>query len=82
MATTDTHTANGDDKLRKGQPMTTEPTTPMTYERAKQLVGNQPTYALRNMVRVLDLLPYLNTDVDRERQVAARVILKSRKGNR
>ncbi len=59
--------------------------TPMTYERARALVGNQPTFALRNMVRALDLLPYLNTDADRERQVAARVILESRKhrkGNR
>ncbi len=54
----------------------------MTYERARALVGNQPTYALRNMVRALDMLPYLNTDADRERQTAARVILASRKGNR
>ncbi len=51
----------------------------MTLDQAKRIVGNQPSYALRNMVTALDLLPFLNTDDDRERQEAARVVLRSRK---
>jgi hypothetical protein len=52
----------------------------MTLEQAKVIVGNQPTFALRNMVRALDMLPWLNTDKDRERQAAAKVVLASRRG--
>ena len=51
----------------------------MRLNEAKAIVGNQPTFALRNMVKALDMLPWLNTDADRERQEAARIVLRSRR---
>jgi hypothetical protein len=33
----------------------------MTIEEAKKIVGNQPTWALKNMVKALNMLPWLNT---------------------
>lgn len=50
----------------------------MTLDQAKQLVGNQPTWALRNMVKALKMLPALNTAEDNERLEAAQFILKAR----
>jgi hypothetical protein len=50
----------------------------MTLDQAKQLVGNQPTWALRNMVKALKMLPALNTAEDNERLEAAKFILKAR----
>lgn len=52
----------------------------MTIEQAKKLVGNQPTWALKNMVKALKMLPLMNTAEDLQRLEAVRVILKSRKG--
>ena len=52
----------------------------MTIDEAKRIVGNQPTYALRNMVKALNMLPYLNTEDDLRRLEAAKVVLKGRKG--
>ena len=52
----------------------------MTLEQAKQFVGNQPTFALQNMVVALNLLPFLNTEEDVLRKEAAIYILKYRKG--
>ena len=51
----------------------------MTIEEAQAIVGNQPTYALRNMVRALNMMPWLNTAADIERLAAAKVVLKSRR---
>ncbi len=51
----------------------------MNIETAKRIIGNQPSWALHNMVRALDMLPWLNTDEDLERQKAARIVLKARK---
>ena len=51
----------------------------MTIEEAKKIVGNQPTWALKNMVKALSMLPWLNTAEDKERLDAAKIILKSRK---
>ena len=51
----------------------------MTPETAKKIVGNQPTFALRNMVVALNMLPYLNTAEDLERLEAAKVVLANRK---
>jgi hypothetical protein len=50
----------------------------MTVEQAKAIVGNQPTYALRNMVRAINMFPWINTDADLERQEAAKVVIRSR----
>ena len=52
----------------------------MNAEKAKQLVGNQPTWALRNMVKALTLpiSTFLNTLEDEHRLEAARFLLHER----
>lgn len=52
----------------------------MTIEEAKKIVGNQPSWALKNMVKALKMLPALNTAEDEQRLEAAKVVLKSRGG--
>jgi hypothetical protein len=52
----------------------------MTIEEAKKIVGNQPTWALKNMVKALKMLPALNTAEDERNLEAAKVVLKSRGG--
>lgn len=54
----------------------------MTLEQAKAIVGNQPEWALKNMVKALKMLPMLNTAEDEQRLAAALVVLKSRKAGR
>jgi hypothetical protein len=53
----------------------------LTLIEAKKIVGNQPTWALKNMVKALQLpiSTFLNTEEDKLRLVAAKVVLKSRK---
>lgn len=51
----------------------------MTVNEAKAIVGNQPTYALRNMVKALNILTWLNTEADERRLEAARIVLRDRK---
>ena len=53
----------------------------MTLDQAKKIVGNQPNWALKNMVKALKMMPILNTAQDEERLAAALVVLKSRKAN-
>jgi len=52
----------------------------MTLDEAKRIVGNQPTWALRNMVKALGTLTWMNTQEDKLRLEAAKFILKNRKG--
>lgn len=52
----------------------------MTLEEARRIVGNQPTWALKNMVKALNMLTWLNTEEDKERLAAAKLILRERKG--
>ena len=52
----------------------------MNLIEAKKIVGNQPTWALKNMVKALNMLPWLNTDEDKQRLQAAKVVLKTRRG--
>jgi hypothetical protein len=54
----------------------------MTLDQAKSIVGNQPDWALKNMVKALKMMPLLNTAADEERLAAALVVLKSRKAGR
>lgn len=55
----------------------------MTLEEAKKIVGNQPTFALRNMVKALSMLTILNTPEDWQRKRAAEIVLRDRrKGTR
>ena len=52
----------------------------MTLDEAKRIVGNQPTWALKNMVRALKMLPLMNTVEDEKRLAAAVLVIKSRRG--
>lgn len=47
----------------------------MTIEQAKKIVGNQPEWALKHMVKALSAFSILNTPEDNERLLAARVML-------
>ena len=55
----------------------------MTLQEAQRLVGNQPTYALCNMIRALGTLTWINTPDDERRRKAAKLILahRSKKAN-
>ena len=53
----------------------------MTYSEAKTIVGNQPTWALRNMVKALKMMPWMNTPEDNQRLEAAKVMIKLRGKN-
>jgi hypothetical protein len=53
----------------------------MTLQEAKELVGNQDTTSLRNMVKALNMLPALNSAEDWQRLEAAKVVLKARNKN-
>lgn len=53
----------------------------MTLEEAKEIVGNQPTWALKNMVKALKMLPLMNTAQDEQRLAAAVMVIKSRKAS-
>jgi hypothetical protein len=50
----------------------------MDMNRARELVGNQDSVSLKNMIRALSMLPALNTVEDEERLAAAKFILRSR----
>jgi hypothetical protein len=45
---------------------------------SKKIVGNQPTWALRNMVKALKMLPAINTAEDELNLQAAKIVLKER----
>ena len=51
----------------------------MTLDQAKKIVGNQPRWALKNMVVALNLMPRLNTKEDNQRLQAAKIVLKQRR---
>ena len=53
----------------------------MNLQEAKEIVGNQDTTSLRNMVKALNMLPALNTAEDWQRLEAAKVVLKARNKN-
>ena len=51
----------------------------MTLEQAKEIVGNQPRWAIKNMVYALELLPLLNNQEDNLRLEAGRLLLADKK---
>jgi hypothetical protein len=51
----------------------------MNLIEAKKIVGNQPTWALKNMVKALKMLPAMNTAEDELNLQAAKIVLKDRK---
>tara|TARA_R100000479_G_scaffold133704_2_gene71058 strand:+ start:6066 stop:6254 length:189 start_codon:yes stop_codon:yes gene_type:complete len=48
----------------------------MTLEKAKQIVGNQPIWAIKNMVKALQMCRLLNTKEEERRLLAGQIILK------
>jgi hypothetical protein len=53
----------------------------MTLQEAKELVGNQDTASLRNMVKALNMMTWKNTPEDWQRLEAVKVVLKARNKN-
>ena len=53
----------------------------MTYSEATKIIGNQPRWALKNMIKALSLHPWLNTDEDDERLAAAKIVINGRQHN-
>jgi hypothetical protein len=53
----------------------------MDYHEAKKIMGNQSTYAIRNMVKALSLpiSTFLNTDEDNKRLQAGKIVLEREK---
>ena len=51
---------------------------PMTLQEAKKIVGNQPRWAIKNMVKALSMLSLLNTPEENERLAAGKLVLKSK----
>ena len=47
----------------------------MTIEEAKKIVGNQPRWAIENMVKALSMHSWHNTPEENERLVAGKLIL-------
>lgn len=48
----------------------------MTFEQAKKIIGNQPKWAIKNMVKALSMHPWLNTPEENQRMQAAKIVLK------
>ena len=53
----------------------------MTLQEAKELIGNQDTVSLRNMIKALNMMTWKNTPEDWQRLEAAKVVLKARNKN-
>ena len=51
-------------------------TAVMTKEIARSMVGNQPKWALRNMIKALEMFPLLNTAEDKRNLEAAKFLFK------
>lgn len=50
----------------------------MTPEEAKRICGNQPRWALVNMVTALSMMSIMNTDEENERLAAAKFLIGKR----
>ena len=46
----------------------------MTYQEAKKIIGNQPHWAIHNMIRALTMCQWLNTKEEERRLEAAKLI--------
>lgn len=49
----------------------------MSVEKAWKIVGNQPTWALKNMIKALSMMSALNTPEENERLKAAKIAIKN-----
>jgi len=50
----------------------------MNLSEAKKITGNQPTWALKNMVKALSMHSWINTPEENERLAAAQLILSKK----
>ena len=50
----------------------------MTIVEAWKIVGNQPKWAITNMVKALSMLPALNTPEENKRLEAAKICLRTK----
>jgi len=50
----------------------------MTTQEAWKIIGNQPSWAIRNMVKALSMCQWLNTQEDKRRLEAAKIALKTK----
>ena len=50
----------------------------MTLEEARKIVGNQPKWAVKNMVKALSMHQWLNTPKESIRWEAGKLILKGK----
>jgi hypothetical protein len=51
----------------------------MNYQEAIKITGNQPIWALKNMVKALKMMQILNTLAENEKLKAAQIVLKGDK---
>ena len=54
----------------------------MSIEEAREIIGGQPMWAIRNMVTALEMMPWLNTELDKQRLQAARIVLAAARRKR
>ena len=54
----------------------------MDNKKAKQIIGNQPKFAIRSMRKALELLTWHNTPTEWERLEACYTLLKTPHGKR
>ena len=47
----------------------------MTLSQAQKIIGNQPTWAVQNMIKALSIHSWMNTAEDSKRLEAARIVL-------
>ena len=50
----------------------------MTTQEAWKIIGNQPSWAIRNMVTALSMHQWLNTPEDKRRLEAGKIALKTK----
>jgi len=50
----------------------------MTTEQAWKIIGNQPSWAIRNMVKALSMLTVFNAPADWQRLEAAKIALRTK----
>ena len=49
----------------------------MTQAEAKKIIGNQPRWAVNNMVKALSMHSWMNTPEEKRRLAAGKIILRS-----
>jgi len=53
----------------------------MDIREARERVGNQPHYALINMKKALEMLPWRNSEEDKKNLEAVKMVLKANRKN-